>query len=210
MLGLFRSKVPSPPTLETIKQITSVLIIDDEEPKELREHLKKEGWKNTYIEDLDVLSNRKLQDSQIICVDIMGVGRKLQLENGLELVKEIKIKYPEKKVIVYSSVSQQDIFTDALDYADKRLRKQSSLIPFSSAIEEMANKTFSWEDCLKHAYQKIAELEKLGISFEKFKSITEKSINGTTINTQKLAKSGEISLDVASKIASLISLALSV
>ena len=133
-----------PVNIDRLKELTRVLIIDDEDPVDLREHLKREGWKTSYLEDLDALSNKKLIEAQIVCIDIMGVGIKLGEENGMGLVRHIKEKYPEKKVILYSSVPKQDIFDEALDYVDKRLRKEASLLPFSSAVEELSSKTYSW------------------------------------------------------------------
>jgi hypothetical protein len=124
------------------------------------------------------------------------------------LVKDIKLKYPEKKIILYSSVSKQDIFSDALDFADKRLKKQSSLIPFVKAIEEMAENTFSWEETLRFAYIKLED--DLGdiMEFDAFKKMAEKSISNGEWDKNAFVKKAGVSLDVASKLASLIALAI--
>jgi len=203
----FSEKVPEPPSIEQLKRITKVLIIDDEEPKELRELLKKEGWKISYIDDLDSLSNKKLEESHIVCIDIMGVGKKLQIPNGMGLVKDIKEKYPEKKIILYSSVSKQDIFSDALDYVDKRLRKESSLVPFSAAIEELAKSTFSWDESIKYAYAKVKDLLGEKIEFEQFKAAAEKSITKEGWSKERFMKKLRVGLEVASIIAPLVELA---
>lgn len=206
--NFFGVKVPESISLEKIKEITSVLIIDDEEPAELRLLLKKSGWKNSYVKDLDSLETRKLKDSQIVCIDIMGVGKTLQVNNGMGLVKDIKLKFPEKKIILYSSVSNQDIFSEALDYVDKRLRKQSSLIPFVKAIEEMATSTFSWDETLRYTYLRLEnEIGDL-MDFDSFKKNAEKSIRKGGLNTDIFVRKANVSLDVASKIASLVALAL--
>jgi DNA-binding NtrC family response regulator len=207
MFGLFKKKINTV-TMEEIKSVTRVLIIDDDNPEELRNLLKKDGWKIYYLADLDSLENRKLKDSHIICIDIMGVGKALQCNSGMELVKHIKQKYPTKKIILYSSVSKQDIFSDALDYVDKRLRKESSLLPFSKAVEEMSKKTFSWEEATKYAYLQLKkEMPKL--EYAEFKSFAEKSISNRSINSDTLSQKAGIGLDVASKAASLIGLAVS-
>lgn len=202
------NKVPETLSIEQLKKVTKVLIIDDEEPKELRDHLRKEGWKNCYLNDLDALSNKKLEDSQIICIDIMGVGKKLQVDDGMGLVIHIKEKYPEKKIILYSSVSKQDIFSEALDYVDKRLRKESSLVPFSIAVEEMAEKTFNWNETIKYAYSKVKDMLGEKIDYEQFKIAAEKSITKKGWDKGKFMKGSGVGLDVASKIASLVALAM--
>lgn len=207
MLNFFR-KSPKVIDLATIKKSTRVLIIDDDEPEELRLLLKRDGWKDFYLPDLDSLENRKLKESHIICIDIMGVGRALQCSNGMDLVKHIKIKHPEKKIILYSSVSKQDIFSDALDYVDKRLKKEASLIPFSQAVEEMARNTFSWEETIKYAYAAL-RTNFPEMKFEDFKAMAEKSQKRDgTFDGEKFAKKTGVALDVASKIASLVGLAL--
>jgi DNA-binding NarL/FixJ family response regulator len=209
MFDWFRkSEVRREATLESIKLATRVLIIDDEEPQELRELLGKEGWKNFYLSDLDSLSNRKLVDSQVVCIDIMGVGAKLQCDSGMGLVRHIKDKYPEKKIILYSSVSQQDIFDEALDFVDKRLRKQASLLPFSAAVEEMAKKTFSLEDAISYAFSKLEKNLTGIISQEDFQETIQKSVKNNRLDESKFAKYAGVSLDIAAKVASLIGLAL--
>jgi len=207
MLDFFRRKRPPEPlSVDQLKKLAKVLIIDDEEPKELRELLKKEGWKNYHLNDLDALSNKRLEESHIICIDIMGVGRKLQAEDGMGLIKHIKGRHPEKKVILYSSHSKQDIFSDALDHVDKRLRKESSLLPFVTAIEEMAAKTFSWDETIKYAYEKVKDMIGEKIDYDHFKELAEKSITKNGWNENIFMKKAGVGLDISSKIASLISL----
>ncbi len=206
--NIFGGKAPKPMSADHIKKRTTVLVIDDEEPIELRALLKRDGWRNYYLDDLDSLEAKKLRDSQIVCIDIMGVGKALQVSDGMGLVKDIKLKYPEKKIILYSSVSKQDIFSDALDFVDKRLRKQSSLIPFVKAIEEMAANTFSWDETLRYAYFKLeGELGDI-MDFDSFKKNAEKSIVKGGWNKGAFVKKAGVSLDVASKLASLIALAM--
>lgn len=205
---LFSRTNQEPLSIEQLQKQTKVLLIDDDEPTELRMMLRKSGWTVLYMEDLDSLESKKLKESQIICIDIMGVGKCLQVENGMELVKDIKNKYPEKKIILYSSVSQQDIFSDAIDYVDKRIRKQSSLLPFATAVEERAIKTFNLEDALNYAYSKLKGEFPDFCDSQSFKKIATRSVKNGKVDTAKLAKKAGIGLDVASKIAALLSLAL--
>lgn len=202
-----RKKPPEPLSKDQLQRVTKVLIIDDEEPRELRDLLKREGWKTFYLDDLDSLSHRKLVESQIICIDIMGVGEKLQAGDGMGLVKHIKTRHPEKKIILYSSVPKQNIFSDALDYVDKRLRKESSLIPFVTAIEEMAESTFSWDQTVRYAYDRLEGVMGAEISFEEFKSAADKALTRQGWNAKAFSKKAGVALDAAHKVASLVSLA---
>ena len=207
MFGRFKRKTIQPLTDDQVKAITKVLIIDDEEPVELRELLRKEGWKHYYLPDLDALANKKLEESQIVFIDIMGVGKKLQEQSGIGLVKHIKQRYPEKKIVLYSSVSDHDIFSDALDYVDKRIRKQSSLVPFLSAIDEMARSTLSWDETIKFAYRKIEGVLPATITFEQFKANAEKSIINNRFDADAFSRKTGMASDVASLVSSLVSLA---
>lgn len=208
MFGFMRKKnSPRSLTQEQIKELTRVLIIDDEEPRELRALLRKEGWKTTHLTDLDSLANKSLNEAHIVCIDIMGVGKILQVSDGLELVGHIKERYPNKKVILYSSVSRQDIFSDSLDYVDKRLRKEASLVPFVTAIEEMAANTFSWDEALVYAYEKMGKNLVEIVSFDQFRQLAEKSITSSGFDSKRFSKKAGSSLDVVAKLATLLSLA---
>lgn len=174
-------------TSQEIKCTAQVLIIDDEKPEELIALLKKEGWRLNHITDLDSLSNKKLAESHVICIDIMGVGKKLQETSGLPLVRRIKQQYPEKKIILYSSVSNHDIFEDALDFVDIRLRKQASLVPFTNAIEKMASETLSYNEAILSIYKKI-EKSNPHITYEDFKKAVDKSTTKSGIDTEKVTR----------------------
>lgn len=207
-LIFWRKKSIKQLTKEQIKSLTKILIIDDEEPKDLRELLRKEGWTSYYIKDLDSLSNKKLEESQVLCIDIMGVGTKLREKNGMGIVKHIKEKYPEKKIILYSSVSNHDIFEDALDYVDRRIPKQSSLVPFISAIEEMATNSLSWSDAVMYGYEQIKPFLKEEIAFEDFKTMADNSVVGSKFDAKGFASKTGVAINLADKVAKVVSVAL--
>ena len=98
---------------DEIKIITNILIIDDQK-FEIEKSLIAEGWNVNYVKDLDSFENPKLKAAHIVCIDIMGVGKKLNIKNeGMGLVRYINEMYPEKKIILYSSQKEQNIFDDA-------------------------------------------------------------------------------------------------
>lgn len=208
MVCLFkRRKSPPSLTLKQVKNITRVLLVDDEKPTEIISHLKAEGWTIDYLRDLDAIANHKLQSAQVVCIDIMGVGAQLGEKNGMGLVARIKDSYPEKKIILYSSVAQQDIFNDALDLVDKRLRKETSLIPFSSAVEELATETLNWSDAIRHAYDKIKDSLPNDVTKEKFEKTLADSLTNKGLNHEKIEKGLKVTKEYASTIAALLKLA---
>ena len=111
-------------SIPELKDKTRVLLIDDEETS-LVESLKAEGWHVKYLPDLDRYNNTDLRDAHIVCIDIKGVGKKLNIkEEGLGLVRNIKEKYPEKRIILCSSISSHDIFDNAIDLVQSYLDKE--------------------------------------------------------------------------------------
>jgi hypothetical protein len=206
-LKSFFGQQPPHPTLtvEQIQRITRILVIDDDFPDlPLVDHLKKEKWHVDAIDDLESFTNAKFQKAHIICLDIMGVGKKLKVENGMYLVKEIKVRFPEKKILLYSSVSQQDIFDEAVDLVDKRLRKTSSCMPFSSAVEDLAKKTLNWEDAILYAFEKTKKYFPNTLTVEEFRKSVDKSFIKSNFDVSKFISLVKVPMEAANLIAALV------
>ncbi len=122
------------------KERVTILFIDDDVEFKIVSMLRKAGWKRvSIIADVDRVDHEKIRAADIIFVDVHDVGKKLGFEReGLGLMKEIKRRYKDKKVIIYSGVPLHDIFTDELDYADARLRKSAEFIEFENKIEHFS------------------------------------------------------------------------
>ncbi len=144
-INLFkRDEIPIHRDLSDIKDICRILFIDDEE-FEIVEILKKQGWEARRIEDVDNLDGADIRDNHIFFVDISGVGKKLNYsKEGLSIISEIKRKFPEKKVIAYSSLTQ-DAFDIDIKSADERISKNSGTREFQRVLEEKAQELFSYE-----------------------------------------------------------------
>lgn len=195
----------TPLTSDQVRKITRVLVIDDDFPDlPLVEHLKKEKWHVDAIDDLDSFTNSKYQKAHIICLDIMGVGKKLKVNNGMNLVKEIRDRSPEKKILLYSSVSQQDIFDEAVDLVDKRVRKTSTFMPFSSAVEDLANKTLNWNDAILYAYEKTQKYFPNPVTIDEFKKSVDKSYVKNKFDVLKFISFARVPVDAANLVCALI------
>jgi hypothetical protein len=187
-------------SLPELKDKTRILLIDDEETN-LVESLKGEGWHIKYMDDLDKYNNTDLRDAHIVCIDIKGVGKKLNIkEEGLGLVRNIKDKYPEKKIILCSSFSSHDIFDNAIDLVDKKVYKDGQTHPFDSAIEELSYKLFDWDTLIKEVYFKYKSDFGLEVTLEEFNKKMKTVIDGNEIDTEKILKITAAGLKVANGI----------
>ncbi len=122
-----------------LKEMTRILFIDDKHTDfQIVSILKKQGWKNTKsIKDVINLDDSKVRDSDIIFVDINGVGSTLFADEGLGLASALKKKYTNKKIILYSADNKGDRFHKALREVDGCLSKDAEPFQFSNLIENL-------------------------------------------------------------------------
>ena len=207
MFNSSKNKIFIEKNISEIKDLTRILFIDDEE-MDLIDSLNSDGWRTKHIKDLDSFNNTDLIDSQIICVDIIGVGKKLKFKDeGLGLVKAIKQEYPYKKTILYSSLTTHNIFDNAIDMVDKKVYKDGQVYPFIAAIEELAKNHFNWNDYVLDIYNKYKKDFNKDIDFnefnKKFKSLFSRN---NSIDKDSVIKITGSSLSVAANIAQIMSL----
>lgn len=126
---------------DDIKSYVQILFIDDEDFNVVR-MLKKAGWKNIKRKpDFSNLDDIDLRNSDVVFVDIKGVGIEGGYKNeGIGLAAAIKKKYPAKGVILYSGTHEHDIFCDDLKVVDDTLPKNAEPIQFSYLIERYGRK----------------------------------------------------------------------
>jgi DNA-binding NarL/FixJ family response regulator len=77
-------------------------------------------------------------DSDIIFVDINGVGLTLFEDQGLGLASALKLKYPKKKIIIYSAETSGDRFHKALRQVDDCLSKNAEPYQFINLVENLS------------------------------------------------------------------------
>lgn len=200
MFGIFKKKKKKrfhKKSLAELKDKTRILFIDDRET-DLVNALQNEGWRVKYMDDLDSYNNTDLIDSQIICCDINGVGIKLNVEGeGLGLVKAIKTKFPEKKIILYSAISSHDIFDDAIDLVDKKLFKDGQVHPYDAAITELSEKSYDWDSIIKDVYFRYRSEFGIELSLTEFSDKMQGAINGSEIDVNKIVKLTSAGVQVA-------------
>lgn len=118
------------------KEDIQILFIDDEKFKTV-DNLKSAGWVNTKtIKDVTNLDSTDVKNSDVIFVDINGVGEKLfPIDKGLGLAEALKRKYPKKFIVIYSAQEQGDRFHKALKVVDYSLSKNAEPYEFINIIE---------------------------------------------------------------------------
>lgn len=118
------------------KEDIQILFIDDEKFKTV-DNLKSAGWVNTKtIKDVTNLDSTDVKNSDVIFVDINGVGEKLfPIDKGLGLAEALKKKYPKKYIVIYSAQEQGDRFHKALKIVDYSLSKNAEPYEFINIIE---------------------------------------------------------------------------
>lgn len=201
-----RHKLPKR-ELKDIKNSCNILFIDDEKFSIVERLKDKEGWRSTeWKKDIDAISDPAIERAHIVLIDVNGVGRKMGFETqGLGLIKAIKEKYPQKKVVMYSAVTQ-DAFDEAANMADVRLRKTTDQYGFNSALEKLALEAFGHENCIKHIQSELAKLN-IVMSCEQIESKLY-NLDGGDLNSI-ISKRFAIGLNDAAAIANILQLFLS-
>ncbi|MEC5166338.1 hypothetical protein RCH18_002077 [Flavobacterium sp. PL11] len=126
--------------IDKLRKSTSILFIDDDTKFKVVKILINEGWINTKsITDLKSYNDDVIKNSDIVFVDVQGVGKILDCKDeGLGLALNIKSKYPDKKVVIYSAVQIHNVFHDAIQKVDFLLSKDAEPYEFISLIERFS------------------------------------------------------------------------
>jgi hypothetical protein len=155
-------------SLDEIKNICQILFIDDKRFAVV-DILQTAGWKNTKrIKDVRSIDDLEVLEANIVFVDVQGVGKSLKFKDeGLGLTIALKEKYPNKKIVVYSSEDEGKIetFHKALSMADERLSKNADPYEFQSLVERFSKEAFSFEECIERIQREIKK--DFGLVFEK-------------------------------------------
>lgn len=111
-----------------------VLFIDDQKFDNV-DVLKNAGWKNTKaVKDIKAIDSPEVLAADVIFVDINGVGTSLfPKEQGLGVAMQIKSRYNEKCVVVYSAQPQE--LHKALSQVDAVLPKNAEPYEYISILE---------------------------------------------------------------------------
>jgi hypothetical protein len=121
------------------KSEIQILFIDDEK-FDIVDILKKADFPNTKtIKDIHNLDTADIKNSDVIFVDVNGVGCKLfPKDQGLGLAEAIKTRNPEKYIVIYSAQEQR--LHKAFSIADATLPKNAEPYEFINLLENYLRK----------------------------------------------------------------------
>ncbi|WP_147321332.1 hypothetical protein [Rhodoferax lacus] len=130
----------TPPSLPERKAATKIVFVDDDTKFKVVKILATSGWLNTsIIKDVKSLDDPVIVDAHILFIDVQGVGVAMGFDSeGLGLSMAIKNKYPEKKIVIYSTETKGDRFHEALRRADSFLAKNADPYEFQKLVEELS------------------------------------------------------------------------
>lgn len=125
---------------ERIKDKTRILFIDDNyKDYKMVSILKRAGWKNTNsVKDIVDLDDSRVLESDIVFVDINGVGRTMFVDQGLGLASALKNRHRNKKIVIYSAETSGDRFHKALREVDDCLAKNAEPYQFITLVDSLA------------------------------------------------------------------------
>ncbi len=144
--------------------LLKVLILDDEKPftEELHELLQNSGYRafesNTASEGMKILETEQ--------IDLLILDVRLPRVNGLDVLKEVKMKYPNVEVIIVSAHGDMDTVIKAMRLgAIDYLRKPFRHIDIQIAIERI---------------QKFLHLQRRIVQMEEKNSLISKDLEART------------------------------
>jgi len=131
-------EIPMKKSLDSFKNETRILFIDDDTRFKVAKILGKSGWVHTkLVKDAETLEDQDIVSADILFIDVQGVGISMGFsDEGLGLALAIKDKYPLKKVVIYSAETKGDRFHAALRKADSFLPKNADPYEFQKIVED--------------------------------------------------------------------------
>lgn len=138
-------KISRDEIIEIMKPKLKILFIDDDTKFNVVKILKDSGWKGTKtVIDIKGIDTRRVKEADIYFVDINGVGKILDCKDeGLDLALMLKQRYPNKKVVIYSANSKNNIFHEAWEKCDFKLEKNALPYQFQSLVEQYSVENYT-------------------------------------------------------------------
>lgn len=139
-------------SIADLKRITSILVIDDQAFDYLGD-LQKYDFQIRQKYDLTDLSDAAEYD--IILCDIRGVGKFLSSKyDGANLIKQLRVKYPNKIIIAYTAEPYDADFEPFLEFATGVIAKGTYTIELwvsllEKYVKELADPVEQWKKTRK-------------------------------------------------------------
>ena len=183
-------------SIEQLQRLTRILFIDDTDQSDLTTYLKSEGWDAECILDIEQITAKNIQRANLIFVDVMGIGSKLKLRDGLDVIKLLKETYPSKKIVMYSTNERQDYSHPGFELADKKIVKRGSYDTFITTIMDMSKKMFTWEEAINASYDRIKPYLQYEMTQDQYTKIIISSIRKNSLDKDKVTKALKVGYDI--------------
>jgi CheY-like chemotaxis protein len=180
---------------EAIRLRARLLVIDDSEFPYL-ELFQRDGYNVTKWDDVENLRELESAKYDVILLDLHGVGRSQSAEQGLGILKHLRLAAPSQIVLAYSDADWPLKYQDFFRLADAVLSKSKDYVEFKRAVDHAIEKRFSL-DFYVERIATVAELDpamgnELARKARKAvlsgkPRVLEKFLNETGIDQQKLA-----------------------
>lgn len=144
VVGIYRKVFKKKPlSIEEVKRLTQVLFIDDESFDSLLNNIRDSGWNVKQKQDIDNLDAEDIKNADIIFIDYKDVGIKLTpTEEGIGLLKAMRNKYPNKRLIFYSGYAGFIPGHEIHDIANGWISKNADPYVYIERIESEARKVY--------------------------------------------------------------------
>ena len=129
--------------IEEIKRRTQILFVDDESFENRLNEVRDAGWNVRQIQDVTNFDSEDIKAANIIFMDYKGVGLVMTAsEEGIGLLKQLKKKYPDKKLVFYSGYSGTIPGHEVHNIADRWIQKHVDTVVYVDLIEELAREVY--------------------------------------------------------------------
>lgn len=194
---LFRKPVvkESHLAIETIKSLSSILVIDDHEVPFLVA-MQSEGWRVTHWTDVRSLRDIEQGKYDLIFLDIQGVGVALGDDEGFGVLKRLKQTVPGLPVVAYSSKRYDATSVEFWKLADETMLKSAGAITAMDKAESLLRKCWSADRLISDLQNRLAILSVPQVISEKILKAV-KSGEAVNFSENNLTAKFKIAADVA-------------
>jgi len=144
----------------------------------------------------------------VVCLDIQGVGKLQSQDQGLGILKHLKLVSPAQIIVAYSNADFSLRYKEFFDLADHVLPKEADYVDFKRAVDGLLTSRFSLGFYLDH----VARLASpYGIDGKRLRAAATEAIRSSDRTAiDKLLRQGGASDDAIEMIGNVLKLAIKI
>ena len=129
-------------SMEEIRKRAKILVVDDMDFAYL-DLFRKDGYTLDKWDDVDDLPKLESGYYDIVLLDIQGVGRDQSQEQGLGVLRHLRLACPAQIVIAYSNADFSLKYQEFFQMADGTLAKSDDYVEFKRMVDRHLGQRFS-------------------------------------------------------------------